>query len=206
MEVRKSDGSTELFDVEKVKNGICKAYETAGEVCDDVILDSIVKLLAPMTCFTAEEIWCFMPKLKSENVESVMLTDYPTANEKYEDEALRAKWDKIVRIKEIVAKKLEEARANKTIGHSLNAKVTLYAEEDLYVFIKENLKLLQSVFIVSLLEVEKNERSNEEKLGVKVEVAPGQKCERCWMYSETVGGDKNHPTLCHRCSEVMKEL
>ena len=171
-----------------------------------VILDSIVKLLAPMTCFTAEEIWCFMPKLKSENVESVMLTDYPTANEKYEDEALRAKWDKIVRIKEIVAKKLEEARANKTIGHSLNAKVTLYAEEDLYVFIKENLKLLQSVFIVSLLEVEKNERSNEEKLGVKVEVAPGEKCERCWMYSETVGEDKKHPTLCHRCSEVMKEL
>ena len=171
-----------------------------------IVLDSLVKLLAPMTCFTAEEIWQFMPKIKGEDVDSVMLTSYPEPNEKYEDDTLRAKWDKIVRIKEIVAKKLEEARADKIIGHSLNAKVTLYAEEDLYDFIKENLKLLQSVFIISLLEVEKNERSNEEKLGVKVEVAPGEKCERCWMYSETVGEDKKHPTLCHRCSEVMKEL
>ena len=73
-------------------------------------------------------------------------------------------------------------------------------------FIKENLQLLQSVFIISLLEVQKNERSGEEKLGVKVETAPGEKCERCWMYSETVGEDETHPTLCHRCTEVMKEL
>ena len=171
-----------------------------------IVLNNLVKLLAPMTCFTAEEIWSFMPKLESENVESVMLTSYPTVNEKYEDASLREKWEKIVRIKEVVAKKLEEARANKVIGHSLNAKVTLYAEEELYEFIKENLKLLQSVFIISLLEVQKNERSNEEKLGVKVEVAPGEKCERCWMYSETVGEDKDHPTLCHRCADVMKKL
>ena len=171
-----------------------------------IVLNNLVKLLAPMTCFTAEEIWSFMPKLDSENVESVMLTSYPTVNEKYEDASLREKWEKIVRIKEVVAKKLEEARANKVIGHSLNAKVTLYAEEDLYEFIKENLKLLQSVFIISLLDVQKNERSNEEKLGVKVEVAPGEKCERCWMYSETVGEDHDHPTLCHRCADVMKKL
>ena len=171
-----------------------------------LVLNTLVKLLAPMTCFTAEEIWSFMPKLDSENVESVMLTSYPTENSKYEDEALREKWQKIVDIKEVVAKKLEEARANKVIGHSLNAKVTLYADEENYKFIKENLKLLQSVFIISLLDVQKNERLGEEKLGVKVEVAPGEKCERCWMYSETVGENHDHPTLCHRCAEVMKEI
>ena len=171
-----------------------------------LVLNTLEKLLAPMTCFTAEEIWSFMPKLDSENVESVMLTSYPTENSKYEDEALREKWQKIVDIKEVVAKKLEEARANKVIGHSLNAKVTLYADEENYKFIEENLKLLQSVFIISLLDVQKNVRLGEEKLGVKVEVAPGEKCERCWMYSETVGENHDHPTLCHRCAEVMKEI
>ena len=103
-----------------------------------------------------------------------------------------------------VSKKLEEARSEKVIGHSLNAKVTLYAENDEYEFLLENKELLMTVFIVSGLEIEKNERKNEEKIGVKVEVADGKKCERCWMYSTTVGEDKENPNICHRCSEALK--
>ena len=79
-----------------------------------------------------------------------------------------------------------------------------HAEDSQYNFIKENLELLQTVFIVSKLEVKENARKDEVKLGVKVEQAPGQKCERCWMYSETVGEDKGNPTICHRCSENIK--
>ena len=169
-----------------------------------IILDSLVRMLAPLTSFTAEEIWKYMNKSKNEKVESVMLTTYPEVNSQYENEELRAKWEKIVKIKEIVSKKLEEARAEKIIGHSLNAKVTLFAEGDLYKFIKENKELLQTVFIISNLEVEENQRSNEEKLGVKIEQAEGEKCERCWMYSTTVGEDKENPTICHRCSEALK--
>ena len=169
-----------------------------------LILNSLVKMLAPLTCFTAEEIWKFMPKAKNANVESVMLTDYPTVKEEYKNEAIRTKWEKIVDIKEIVSKKLEEARAEKVIGHSLNAKVTLYAEGDLYNFIKDNLKLLQSVFITSGVEAEENQRDAEVKLGVKVEQAEGEKCERCWMFSTTVGEDTENPTICKRCSEVLK--
>ncbi len=169
-----------------------------------IILNSLVRILAPLTCFTAEEIWKYMPKTKDMDVESVMLTDYPTVNEKYENEELREKWKKIVDIKEIVSKKLEEARAEKIIGHSLNAKVVLYAEDSLYNFIKDNIELLQSVFITSGLEVEENKREAEVKLGVKVEQAEGEKCERCWMYSTTIGEDKENPTICHRCSEVLK--
>ncbi len=170
-----------------------------------IILNALVRILAPLTAFTAEEIWKYMPKTKNTDVESVMLTDYPTVNEKYEDKELREKWEKIVEIKEIVSKKLEEARAEKIIGHSLNAKVILYAEGNLYNFIKDNLKLLQSVFIASGLEVEENKRESEVKLGVKIEQAEGEKCERCWMYSTTVGEDKENPTICHRCSEVLKK-
>ncbi len=169
-----------------------------------IILDSLVKMLAPLTSFTAEEIWKFMNKGSKEAVESVMLTDYPKPNAKYENEELRKKWEKIVDIKEIVSKKLEEARAEKTIGHSLNAKVILFAENDMFEFIKENKDLLQTVFIVSGLEIKEEQRSNEIKLGVKIEQAEGQKCERCWMYSNTVGEDKENPTICHKCSEALK--
>ena len=168
------------------------------------ILDSLVKILTPMIPFTAEEIWKAMKHTGNEEVESVMLTDFPQVNDKYDNKEIAEKWDKIIKLKDIVAKELENARASKTIGHSLNAKVTIYAEGTQYEFIKENLELLQTVFIVSALTVEENARKDEVKLGVKVEQAPGEKCERCWMYSETVGEDKENPTICHRCSENIK--
>ncbi len=169
-----------------------------------IILDNLVKLLAPMIVFTAEEIWKAMPHKKNEQVESVMLTDFPKPNAQYDNADLSEKWDKIIELKDIVAKELENARADKTIGHSLNAKVTIYAQPKEYEFIKENLELLRTVFIISDLEVLENERKDDVKLGVKVEQAPGEKCERCWMYSTTVGEDKQNPTICHRCSEAIK--
>ena len=169
-----------------------------------IILDALVKLLAPMIPFTAEEIWKAMKHTKGEEVESVMLTDFPEVDEKYDNKELTEKWDKIIKVKDIVAKELENARADKVIGHSLNAKVTIFAEGDQYKFLEENKELLQTVFIISALEIKQNERKDEIKLGVKVEQAPGEKCERCWMYSETVGEDKENPTICHRCSENLK--
>lgn len=163
-----------------------------------LILDALVKILAPMTCFTAEEIWKYMPHTENENVESVMLTYYPEVNSKYENKELEAKWNKIIALKENVAKKLEEARAAKVIGHSLNAKVIISAEGAEYDFLKENEELLMTVFIVSGLKIVQGASD------IKVEVADGEKCERCWMYSTTVGEDKENPTICHRCSENLK--
>ena len=145
-----------------------------------------------------------MVHTKEEQVESVMLTDFPKVNEKWDNKELAEKWEKIIKVKDIVAKELEVARANKTIGHSLNAKVTIFAEGEEYKFLKENAELLKTVFIISALDIEENARKDEIKLGVKVEQAPGEKCERCWMYSETVGEDKENPTICNRCSEAIK--
>ena len=169
-----------------------------------IILDTLVKLLAPIICYTVEEIWKYMPHTKDEEVESVMLTKWPEVKAEYDNEELSKKWEKILELKELVSKKLEVARNEKIIGHSLNAKVTLFAEEDDYKFMKENQELLMSVFIISDIQIEKNNRQDEEKIGVKVEMAEGEKCERCWMYSKTVGEDKENPTLCHRCSEAIK--
>lgn len=162
------------------------------------ILQALVVMLTPLVCFTAEEIWNFMPHKNNENFESVMLAKWPEENSKYDNKELEEKWKKIVALKEEVAKKLEEARAEKIIGHSLNAKVILSAEGDEYTFLKNIEKELITVFIVSDLEIKEGAKD------IKIEMAKGEKCERCWMYSETVGQDKENPGICHRCSENLK--
>lgn len=169
-----------------------------------LILDSLVKMLTPMICYTAEEIWSYMPHLKGENTESVMLNYWPEEKPEYENSELEEKWNHILELKELVAKELETARAEKVIGHSLNAKVTLFADEKEYEFLTANQEQLMIVFIVSDLHVEKKQENKTEKVVVKVEPAEGEKCERCWRYSTTVGEDKENPTICHRCSEAIK--
>ena len=164
------------------------------------ILDALVKILTPMISFTAEEIWSAMNHTKKENVESPMLADYPVPNEEWDNKEIAEKWEKIIKVKNIVAKDLELARAEKTIGNSLDAKVTLYAEGEEYKFLKENEELIKLVLIVSGLEIQENNRKQEEKLGVKVEHATGEKCERCWMYN-----DHLEDGLCPRCKEVLEK-
>ena len=164
------------------------------------ILDALVKILTPMISFTAEEIWSAMNHTEKENVESPMLADYPVSNDEWDNKEIAEKWEKIIKVKNIVAKDLELARAEKTIGNSLDAKVTIYAEGEEYKFLKENEELIKLVLIVSGLEIHENNRKQEEKLGVKVEHATGEKCERCWMYN-----DHLEDGLCPRCKEVLEK-
>ena len=164
------------------------------------ILSALVRLIAPMTSYTAEEIWKYMPHQENDNQESIMLANWPKINKQYENQELEEKWNQIIKIKEEVAKALEVAREEKQIGHSLNAKVILYVDKANNEFLKGKEELLKEVFIVSAVELKEAKEFN-----VKVEVADGQKCERCWMYSTTVGEDKQNPTICHKCSEALKE-
>ena len=164
------------------------------------ILDALVKILTPMISFTAEEIWSAMKHTGKENVESPMLADYPVPNDEWDNKEIAEKWEKIIKVKNIVAKDLELARAEKTIGNSLDAKVTIYADGEEYKFLKENEELIKLVLIVSGLEIQENNRKQEEKLGVKVEHATGEKCERCWMYN-----DHLEDGLCPRCKEVLEK-
>lgn len=171
----------------------------AAQTAMYMILSGLVRIIAPMTVYTAEEIWKYMPHKNGENTESIMLEYWPKVNEKYENKELEEKWNKIIAIKEEASKALEMARAEKVIGHSLNAKVTINADKENYNFLKDKEELLQEVFIVSAVEVKE---ANE--LKIDVTPAEGEKCERCWMYSTTVGEDKENPTICHRCSEALK--
>ena len=170
------------------------------------ILSALVRILAPMTCFTAEEIWKYMPHKTGENTESVMLEYYPKINAKFENEALELKWERLIKIKDAVAKMLEKARAEKKIGLALEAKVILYAEAEEYDFIKDKVELLKEICQVSGLEISENRRNQDEEVGIGIEVqkAEGDKCERCWKYSSTVGEDKENPELCHTCIEALK--
>lgn len=205
------DMSNFYLDIIKDRLYTCKKESKerkSAQTAMYIILDAMVKLLAPITSYTAEEIWKYMKHLKNEKLESVMLTSYPKVNSIYDNKELEDKWNTILEIKALVSKELEEARINKVIGHSLNAKVTLFVdknnEKELYNMVESNKEMLQTVFIVSALEINDNKRKDENKIGIKVEQAEGTKCERCWMYSTTVGEDKENPTICHRCSKNIE--
>ncbi len=169
----------------------------AGQTAMFIILDTLTRLLAPVLAFTADEIWAYLPHHKDDNAESVMLNDWPTVKAEYENEALDLKWNRILEVRDNVLKALEEARNKKLIGQSLQAKVVLKADGDLYEFLQSNLELLATVFITSQVEVVKDGKG---ELEVEILLAEGEKCERCWIYSGTVGHSHEHPTLCNRCS------
>ena len=165
------------------------------------ILSSVVRIMAPMTCFTAEEIWKYMPHKENENKESVMLEFYPKVNPEWENNELEQKWNKLIKIREEISKKLELARASKEIGLSLEAKVEIYAEGEEYKFLADKEELLKEICIVSEVTVCENRRNADAEVGfgVRISKADGKKCERCWSYDKSVGIDKLHPTLCSKC-------
>ena len=175
------------------------------------ILQSLVRMLTPVLAFTTEEIWQFMPHRATDDTRSVQLNNWPEVNEKYLDVELAEKWDKILALRSDASKILEIARANKTIGHSLNAKVTIFADGEDYEFVKSIEGDLVTIFIISDVSIKKlaeapTEAQNGEEMPtikIAVEQASGEKCERCWMYNEYVGKDENHPTLCKRCADVV---
>ncbi|WP_366921451.1 isoleucine--tRNA ligase [Metallumcola ferriviriculae] len=176
------------------------------------IIDTLVRLLAPVLAFTSEEIWQHLPK--EEDLFSVQLAAWPQVEEKYFDVQLEEKWAKIISIREEVAKVLEKARQQKVIGHSLNAQVNLYAGGKLYEFLEPLRDRLSEIFIVSdvrLLQLDKapaDAVTSQEvpDLTIQAGQAPGEKCERCWQFSDYVGQDPDHTTVCKRCATVVKNL
>ena len=170
------------------------------------ILDTITRLIAPILAFTSEEIWKFMPHDKSCNTESVLLNDMPKPSEN-EDTELMDRWDRIHLVRDDVKKALENARAAKIIGASLDAEIAIHCDGEMYEFLN-SIPNIASIFIVSAAKVIKGgtgDYAGEQPISVSVKHAEGQKCARCWMYTDTVGSDSDHPTICARCAGVLKE-
>ncbi|MBR4798014.1 MAG: isoleucine--tRNA ligase, partial [Oscillospiraceae bacterium] len=170
------------------------------------ILSAVTRLLAPILCFTTDEIWKELPACSGFDHSAVLLNDMPAPYEVSFSEEDMAKWTRILEVRSDVMKALEEARTAKVIGASLEACVTLHAQGEELEFIRSVEGFLKDVFITSDVHVtgEGKGTYEGETVSVDVEKAAGEKCERCWSYDTTVGQDPDHPTICARCAEVIR--
>ena len=176
------------------------------------IVEAMVRWLAPITSFTADEIWSFLP---GERGESVFLEEFygglfqMESGERFSAE----EWERIVAVRTEVAKPLEALRANKTIGSGLDAEVDLYCDDSLYSLLERLEDELRFVLITSYARIHPlNEipadAEETELEGLKVQVAASahDKCVRCWHHREDVGSSGDHPELCGRCLENVAGL
>jgi isoleucyl-tRNA synthetase len=173
--------------------------------------EALVRLLAPIMTFTAEEVWDYLPKAAGRG-ESVHFALFPspaeilggvssTADGKSDED-----WATLRSVRDEVLKALEEARNNKLIGTGLEAQVNIAASDPVYSVLSRHSGELRYLFIVSAVTLAQASGNGTGGVHVEVKKADGAKCERCWNYSTQVGEDKNYPTVCERCSPVLKEL
>jgi isoleucyl-tRNA synthetase len=178
-------------------------------------LSAVTRMLAPILSFTAEEIWQEMRGIDPSLPESVFLSDFPKPGADApgpevlrSNDALEARWDKVIRLRGAISRLLEELRAAKTIGASLEAHVQVKKTEDLSDVISAfTLQEMADIAIVSRFEwvdeLTLDKKARDEETGYETAAAftPGVKCPRCWKYSKTpVDG------LCPRCAETMKGM
>jgi isoleucyl-tRNA synthetase len=176
--------------------------------------EALTRLLAPIMSFTCEEIWQYLPKVEGRE-ESVHLASFPAtsvmagegdsksgATSQFDND-----WNTLRTVRDDVLKALEEARNNKLIGTGLEAQVSITASDPLYSVLKRYEAQLRYLFIVSAVETRLAAPSaGTGAVTVEVKKADGQKCERCWNYSIHVGEDETYPTVCERCSAVLKQI
>ena len=165
-----------------------------------IILNAMTRMIAPIIAYTSDEIWKYMPHSASENAEHVIFNEMPEKVDITIDDDFMAFWDEIHELRDDVKKSLESFIKDKTIKSSLEAKVKLAAGGAKLDFLKKAENELAAAFIVSEVEIS----DNNAELELTIEKAEGEKCERCWSISKTVGQNAEHPTICSRCCENLK--
>ncbi|TYT74328.1 isoleucine--tRNA ligase [Desulfobotulus mexicanus] len=174
------------------------------------IVDALVRMMAPILPFTAEEVWPHMP-LWTDKEESVHLAAMPKA-QGFSDEKLVSRWEGLSRVRSEVLKMLELARREKTIGHPLDAEVLLAASgETAELLAGFDTALLKNVFIVSAVTLKDSSEglapaADSEELFIGVVRAGGEKCVRCWVRDASVGHSPDHPEICDRCMKAMETM
>ena len=208
------DLSAFYFDVLKDRLYISAPKSKARRSAQTAILrigEALVRLLAPVLSFTCEEVWQYLPKT-SEREESVHLAIFPISagilggKVTERDEQQEKDWTTLRSVRDEVLKALEEARNQKLIGTGLEAQVAITASDPVYSLLNGYAQQLRYLFIVSAVSLQQGSGNGTGGVHVDVKKADGAKCERCWNYSTHVGEDKNYPTVCERCSAVLKEI
>ncbi len=184
----------------------------SGQSALYAVLSAITRLLAPVISFTAEEIWQSMPHAEEDKKESIFLCDMPVFDAALAEktEALCEKWEKLLDLRDDVMKALELARADKMIGKSLDAKVTIYTTDaGIYELMSASADELAGIYITSAAKVILGEAPegafNETQSGIAVVVEPadGCKCDRCWSYSLEGEHDDEGGFICARCKKIL---
>jgi isoleucyl-tRNA synthetase len=162
---------------------------------------TLARLIAPVMPFTADEVWSFLP---GRETESVHLAAFPAVDVKLRDEALDARWQKLMEVRGAAALELEKMRQSGAIGKSLEAQVTIAPEsEETGKLLERFGPLLETVLIVSAVRLAAPTGGATQ---VSVGRADGAKCVRCWRWTTDVGADTAHPQLCGRCAETVKDF
>jgi len=170
------------------------------------ILDAVTRWVAPVLSFTADEIWVDLP---GEREESVHLAAFPESFAALRDKQLEERYAQLLQLRSAISKALEEARGAKVIGHSLDARVSIAVAEgpwrELAEAYRDELATLCIVSQAELVDQVPGGKQSEElpELTIAVAKASGEKCERCWNYSESVGEEEARPTVCQRCRDAL---
>jgi isoleucyl-tRNA synthetase len=175
----------------------------------DRVFDALVRWLAPMICFTAEEAWIARHGDGAEA--SVHLETYASVPRSWRDDALGAKWAKLRDIRRVVTGAIELERAQKRLGASLQADAQLYVDPA-HLPALEGVDLAE-ICITSSGSVHVGDPSQGAFVladvpgaGAVIGVAAGEKCQRCWKILPEVGSVAGHPDLCRRCADVVERV
>jgi isoleucyl-tRNA synthetase len=155
------------------------------------ITQAMLRWMAPFLSFTAEEAWQVLGSSESIFMETFVDLGQP-------NHALLAKWSRICEIRNAVNKDIETVRAAGQLGASLQANIALQVNADDFALLNSLGNDLKFVFITSAVTLKQGS-----ELATQVNVSTAPKCERCWHYSDDVGQDTAHPTLCGRCSSNL---
>jgi isoleucyl-tRNA synthetase len=168
------------------------------------IAEALVRLVAPILSFTADEVWSYLPKLPNREA-SVHIANFPNANELFPGDATSylSDWIQLLAVRSEALLTLESLRKEKTIGKALDAKVEIEAPEAMHSLLTRYDASLKELLNVSQIKWSTN---NTETIRVRATNADGTKCERCWNYSIHVGEDPRWPTVCERCSAALSEM
>jgi len=180
------------------------------------ILDGLLRLMAPILCFTAAEAWEHLHQLAEDAplARSIFFADFAGTDDIGQDAVFDERWNRLLALRGAITKVLEGARQDKTIGLALDAEVVVRANGEWAGFVADSLERLRELCIVSGLRLAGEaddgltfvEAEGLAGIGIAVGSAPGAKCERCWTISPTVGEDAAHPALCARCAAVVHQL
>lgn len=175
-------------------DGVNSPRRRATQTVMHTVADALIRLLAPILSFTADEAWEFAGRKQS-----VHLQEFPKADPSLQDAELEAHFEKLLQLRGTIAQAIEPARKAKQIGNALEADVTLQiADADLLAKLQGHEAELEEFFILSKLTLAPG---NETKASLVP--TSDKKCARCWRYKLSVGADPEHPELCDRCAEVV---